>query len=344
MNDITFPAEWELDSHILLALPNPETDWNYILPEAVDQWRRLLHALDSNGEKCILLVSERGEAERILADVPLENTIFIEMPYNDTWTRDYGPISVMRYGRLRALDFGFNGWGLKFAADRDNLVNLRLAREGLLAEGAYRNLRSFILEGGSIETDGAGTLLTTTTCLLQPNRNGGMSKAEIADTLCRELGVDHILWLEDGRICGDDTDSHIDTLCRLAPSDTIIFTGCRGADNFHFEALLRMRAQLMMFRNPVGEPYNLLELPLPDPIYEDTGERLPATYANYLVTKRNIFMPVYGQPQKDELACQTVRIAFPEHKVVPVDCRTLIRQHGSLHCSTMQIPSELIRF
>ena len=127
----------------------------------------------------------------------------------------------------------------------------------------------------------------------------------------------------------------------MAPGATIIFTGCRNIDDTQFEELLAMRAQLTLFRNREGNPYNLVELPLPDPVFDDEGNRLPATYANYLVTERNIFMPVYNQPANDMLACQTVKVVFPDHNVVPVECLVLLRQHGSLHCSTMQIPDNL---
>lgn len=337
-NDIRYPAEWELDGPVLLALPHDDTDWSDILPDAIDQYRRIINALTSNGEEVLLLVPDAGKARETLSDCPLEHVTMVEMPTNDTWTRDYGPITVNRHGRIRAIDFGFNGWGLKFAADRDNLVNMRLAEQQVLPVGMYRNRREFILEGGSIDTDGEGTLLTTTRCLLSPNRNGGGTRAEIGEQLTRELGVDHILWLDYGTLIGDDTDSHIDTLCRMAPGNIIFFTGCRDMDDPQFEELLHMRAQLSMFRNAEGLPYNLVELPLPDAVVDVDGSRLPATYANYLVTPHAVYMPVYNQPEKDELACQTVRIAFPDHKVVPVECTTLTRQHGSLHCSTMTLP------
>lgn len=337
-NGICYLAEWELDGRILLALPHEETDWAEILPEATDQYRRLLEALVGNGEKILLVVADAASALEHLKGLDFNNIDMVEIPTNDTWTRDYGPITVNRHDRLRALDFGFNGWGLKFAADRDNLVNLNMSRNGVMPVGLYRNCREFILEGGSVDTDGRGTVLTTTRCLLSPNRNGGGTRAEIGERLSRELGTDHILWLDYGYLEGDDTDSHIDTLCRMAPVNIIFFTGCRDMDDPQFEELLHMRAQLSMFRNAEGEPYNLVELPLPEAIYDEDGQRLPATYANYLVTPRGIYMPVYGQPEKDELACQTVRIAFPDLPVIPVDCRTLIRQHGSLHCSTMAVP------
>lgn len=337
-NDIHYIAEWELDGPVLLSLPHEDTDWCDILPEAIDQYKRIINALTANGEEVLLLVPDAVKARETLADCPLEHVTLVEMPTNDTWTRDYGPIAVNRHGRIRAIDFGFNGWGLKFAADRDNLVNMRLAERQVLPVGMYRNRREFILEGGSIDTDGEGTLLTTTRCLLSPNRNGGGTRAEIGEQLTRELGVDHILWLDYGALIGDDTDSHIDTLCRMAPGNIIFFTGCRDMDEPQFEELLHMRAQLSMFRNAEGEPYNLVELPLPAAVTDEEGNRLPATYANYLVTPRAVYMPVYNQPEKDELACQTIRIAFPDHKVVPVECTTLTRQHGSLHCSTMTLP------
>ena len=334
-------AEWEGCRSVLLALPESHTDWNYILEEARDQYRRIILALTSNGLHCVVLTADKVSAETLLAECDQSLLTLIEMDYNDTWTRDYGQIFVERGDRLRALDFGFNGWGLKFASDNDNLVNLRLKERFVIMPETYRNERDFTLEGGSIETDGHGTLLTTSLCLCSENRNGGRSKPALNDILKDRLGVDHVLWLDYGALAGDDTDSHIDTLCRMAPDNTILFTGCRDMDDPHFEELLKMRAQLTMFRTPEGEPYNLVELPLPSPIYDENGDRLPASYANYLVTPDKIFMPTYSQPENDMLACHTVKIAFPDHEVVPVECSTLIKQHGSLHCATMQIPDNL---
>ncbi len=335
-------AEWESCECILLALPESHTDWAYILNEAREQYKSLIEAFTSNKTHCLVLTSEKKSAVELLNECNSDYLTIIEAEYNDTWTRDYGPISVIKEDRRRALDFGFNGWGLKFAADKDNLVNLHLSERKIIPSSVYRNERDFVLEGGSIETDGNGTFLTTTRCLTSPNRNGGKNKAEIGEILNRRLGAEHILWLDCGALAGDDTDSHIDTLCRMAPENIILFTGCRNFDDPHFEELLRMRAQLEMFRNAEGIPYNLVELPLPDAIYDENGERLPATYANYLVTPSHVFMPVYGQPLNDSLACQTIKIAFPDHQVIPVDCCTLIKQHGSLHCSTMQLPEGII--
>lgn len=336
-----FLPEWTPTDGVLLALPHEDTDWNYILDEALEQYKRLAEGLVEEGEHVVLLCQDREKAEKLFHKRFLPGISFIEAEYNDTWTRDYGPVSILKNGDLRGLDFGFNGWGLKFAADKDNLVNRRLHEASVFNKNTYRNESAFILEGGSVDTDGKGTILTTTRCLCSPNRNGGLSKHQADLKLREKLGADHILFLDYGELIGDDTDSHIDTLARMAPDNIILFTGCRDIDDPQFEALLKMRAQLSMFRNSEGEPYNLVELPLPDAIFDEEGQRLPATYANYLVTQNVIFMPTYGQPQKDELAMQTVRIAFSDHKVKGIDCRTLIKQHGSLHCATMQLPKGL---
>ena len=342
MSDIRFIPEWEPVEYVMLALPNKDTDWDYILPEAIDQYQRLAKAISDEGINIILLCRDEAEAREIMKDCDQERMNYLTIDYNDTWTRDYGMISVVRNDRLRALDFGFNGWGLKFASDKDNLVNLHLNEKGAISPLAYRNERDFVLEGGSVETDGNGTVMTTSRCLQSPNRNGGKTKAELNRELLERLGADHVLWLDHGALEGDDTDSHIDTLARLAPDDTIVFTGTRDFDDPQFESLLAMRAQLSLFRTAEGNLYNLVELPLPDPVLDEDGSRLPATYANYLVANRVIFMPTYAQPDKDELAMRTIRIAFPGYKVIGVDCRTLLRQHGSLHCATMQIPAGII--
>lgn len=336
-----FLPEWTPQESVLMALPNINTDWAYIIDEARAQYGRIIDSLTSEGVRVVLVCDDADKTRELLHDVDHNLVSYIVTPYNDTWTRDYGPLTVIKDDRLRALDFGFNGWGLKFASDRDNLVNLHLNEMGAFNKGVYRNERAFVLEGGSVDTDGAGTVLTTTRCLCSPNRNGGLSKDEVTRKLHETLGAEHVLFLDYGALEGDDTDSHVDTLARLAPGNIIIFTGCRDMDDPQFEELLRMRAQLTMFRNVEGDPYNLIELPLPEAIYDEDGNRLPATYANYLVTDKVVFMPTYNQPANDVLAMQTIRIAFPEHKVVGIDCTTLIKQHGSLHCATMQIPQNL---
>lgn len=339
MSDIRLIAEWEPCECVMLALPHKDTDWNYILDEALSQYRRIVEAMTAEGVRIVLLCRDAEEASRLMADCDQSRIRYEEMDYNDTWTRDYGMLTAVRNDRIRALDFGFNAWGLKFAADKDNLVNLNLDRKGCLQPLVYRNERDFILEGGSVESDGKGTLMTTSRCLQSPNRNGGKTKGELNDILHDRLGADHVLWLDHGALIGDDTDSHIDTLARLAPDDTIVFTGTKDFDEPQFEELLAMRAQLTMFRTAEGNPYNLVELPLPAPVFDEEGRRLPATYANYLVANGTVFMPTYAQRDLDELAMRTIRIAYPDHKVTGIDCRTLLKQHGSLHCATMQVSS-----
>lgn len=333
-----FLPEWHPQQAILLTMPHAETDWDYMLPEALECYCGILHALSDCGSPVHLICRSPREAQEAFGDDLLKDVAIHTLDYNDTWVRDYGPLTVAEPEGLRLLDFGFNGWGLKFAANHDNLVNLQMARSGFLWQN-YCNQRDFVLEGGSVETDGLGTLLTTTRCLCSPNRNGGLTKAAAELQLRRRLGVDHILWLDHGALAGDDTDSHIDTLARIAPDDMIIFTGCRDHDDEHFTDLQLMAEQLRTFRTRSGNPFHLVELPLPEAIFDaDNGERLPATYANYLITNNAVLVPAYNQPQADELARRILASVFPGRKAVSVDCRALIRQHGSLHCATMQIP------
>lgn len=262
---------------------------------------------------------------------------YYEIPTNDTWARDFGPITVETDEGLKCVDFKFNGWGLKFAADKDNLINTRLELLSALP-GPLENRLNFVLEGGSIESDGRGTILTTSRCLLSPNRNGESSKQEIEKYMANTLGAKHVLWLDHGALAGDDTDSHIDTLARLAPNDTIIYCGAGDDSDPNNDHLKAMAVELKMLRTPEGNPYHLVELPLPSPIHDENGEQLPATYANFLISNDYIYLPTYGQERKDTLASLIIQTVFPDHVVVPVDCRALIRQHGSLHCVTMQLP------
>lgn len=294
-------------------------------------------------EQTLIVVAPDTSAPRsVLASHPnADRILYLDCPTNDTWARDFGAICVATPNGWEIDDFKFNGWGLKFPADRDNLITRRMVDAGLL-RGVYANRLGFVLEGGSIESDGRGTLLTTSECLLSPNRNGDLLREEIEVRLREYFGLDRVLWLDRGALDGDDTDSHIDTLARLAPDDTIIYVGCPDKDDKHYEELAAMKRQLMELRTPAGLPYNLIELPWPDAIYDEDGCRLPATYANFLVMNNTILMPSYGQPLNDNLAARTVRIAFPDHKVRSIDCRALIRQHGSLHCVTMQLPAEVL--
>lgn len=337
-NSLRFPAEWEYAGPVMLAWPHEDTDWAYILPQVRECFAQMARAIARFTP--VLIVGPANairNARDTLADIPANRLITAEVPTNDTWVRDYGPLSVQNGSDVALLDFAFNAWGLKFAANLDNQVCRVLDAKGLWQFPLLNNL-DFVLEGGSIESDGRGTLLTTAECLFGPNRNPALSRSQILDRLADSFGFSHFLILDHGALQGDDTDSHIDTLARFAPHDTIIYATQPGSSP-QARSLTRMAEQLASFRRPDGSPYNLIGLPLPDPIADpDDGHILPATYANFLALPDAIIMPAYGQPRNDRLAADILRIAFPEHEVVPVDCRPLIRQHGSLHCATMQLP------
>lgn len=339
---VRFLPEWEQQEAVVMALPDEHTDWAYMLEEVIRCYKEIAEEIIDSGEKLILLCRNKKFAAECMAELPQESIIYIEMPINDTWTRDYGFISVANNGEIKLLDFGFNGWGLKFASNNDNLANLNLCKLKYISDDRYVNYRDFVLEGGSLETDGKGTLLTTTKCLCSDNRNGGKSKEKIEAILGKRLGINHFLWLDYGYLAGDDTDSHIDTLARLCPNDSILYVGCRDIDDEHFEELLKMKAQLMTFKTSEGNPYNLIELPMPDPIYDETGERIPATYANYLVLNDRVLLPTYNQPNNDILATHLLKVVYGDKEIIPIDCTALIKQHGSLHCSTMQVPKDAL--
>jgi agmatine/peptidylarginine deiminase len=235
------------------------------------------------------------------------------------------------------LDYCFNGWGEKFPAGLDNAINRRLYDLGEIT-GEYVDCLDFVLEGGSIESDGKGTVFTTSSCLLAPHRNQPLTKAQIEERLKHDLCAERILWIDYGHLTGDDTDGHIDTLVRICPDDTILYVGCDDPEDEQYEDLRRMEAQLTTFRTLDGRPYRLKKLPLPRPIYED-DDRLPATYANFLVINGAVLCPTYGQSDLDDEALHTIGEAFPGRDIIGIDCRPVICQHGSLHCCTMQYPS-----
>ena len=320
------PAEWEPQEGVQLTWPHAGTDWAPILNDIIVVYHSMAREI-ARRERLIVVAPE--DAAR--------DCVKIICPTNDTWARDHGFISLVDdNGHRRLLDYKFNGWGEKFEASLDNAINRRLYNLGEIA-GEYSDNLDFVLEGGSIESDGRGTIFTTSQCLLAPHRNQPMTKAEIEERLRRDLCAERVLWIDFGNLIGDDTDGHIDTIVRVCPDDTLLYMGCDNPEDEQYEDLRKMEAQLQSFRTLEGKPYRLMKLPMPHPIY-DGEDRLPATYANFLIINDAVLCPTYNQPDIDSEALRIIAKAFPDREIIGIDCCPVIRQHGSLHCCTMQFP------
>lgn len=328
------PAEWAEQQFVQLTWPHAETDWAYMLNEVNECFVNIAREIIKH-ESLLIVCNDTDEVEQWLGDTDLSRITFAEMPTNDAWARDHGGITVLEDGKPVIYDFTFNGWGMKFAANHDNMITRRLYTAGIFGEARHRNCFNFVLEGGSIESDGEGTLLTTAECLLSDNRNN-LSEEDVEAKLKEYFGLKKVLWLNHGYLAGDDTDSHVDTLARLCDKSTIAYIKCEDMDDEHYDALRKMKKELRQFRNSEGRYYRLIPLPMADAVYED-NERLPATYANFLIINGAVLMPTYNSP-KDEIARQQLQKAFPDREIVGINCLALIKQHGSLHCVTMQYP------
>ncbi len=334
------PPEWAPQSAVMLTWPRRDGDFARHF-EAVERNFVAIAVAIGRYENLHVNVAEDapGLAARLVAaGVPNERLRVYAMPNDDVWARDHGPITVLRGGKPVHLDFSFNGWGGKFPAERDNALTSRLIT--LDAWQAPVETVDFVLEGGAIEVDGAGSLLTTERCLLAPTRNPRLYRAGIEQVLKDQLGVHRILWLRHGDLLGDDTDGHIDTIARFCDAGTIAYQGCEDRDDPHFAELAAMAQELAALRTAEGKPYRLVPLPLPAALYDpDDGRRLPAGYANFLIVNGAVLVPVYGDAVNDPAALQRLRPCFPGRDIVPIECRALIHQYGSLHCVTMQIPA-----
>ncbi len=342
MRNVAFrlPAEWEEQEGVMLTWPHEGTDWVSILDEVTDTYCRMAREIAAREELYIVCHDEAKVRSALAPHLDAEMLRRVHLfacPTDDTWARDHGFISLVDdRGRRRLLDFRFNGWGQKFPSANDNMICRRLAERQAI-EGDYECHLDLVLEGGSIESDGRGTLLTNTQCLLSVNRNEPISISGIEFQLKHHLCISRVLWLHHGYLEGDDTDSHIDTLARLCPGDAIAYVRCTDESDPHHHELSLMEAELEGLRPAGGEPYRLIPLPMARPAYAADGHRLPATYANFLPINGAVLVPTYGT-DLDDAALQAVGLAFPDREVVGIDCRVLIEQHGSLHCCTMQLP------
>ena len=337
------PAEWEPQSCVQLTWPHEETDWQPYLMEINHTFVEMVEAITRFEP---VVIAARSETDVPLRVREMESVSIFECPTNDTWARDHGAITLVDRDTESPsvmLGFCFNGWGKKFPADLDNAIARKLWEAGAFGRKMmFEDHDDFVLEGGSIESDGRGTVFTTSQCLMAPNRNQPMGREEIEQELKRRLHAERVVWLDHGKLVGDDTDGHIDTIVRVAPDDTLLYVKCEDREDEQYDDFLALEQQLKSLLTSEGHPYRLIPLPMPAPIYEQEGEergqRLPATYANFLVINGAVICPVYGQPENDRKALEGIAEAFPGREIIPIDSRTIIRQHGSIHCLTMQFP------
>lgn len=355
MNDqhtsYVLPAEWATQSGIQLTWPHENTDWAPYLDAITDTFIQLAREI-ARQEKLIIAARNPEEVERILRQhIPeghIKNIRIFECYNNDTWARDHAPLTLMpadakthNAGEPMLLDFKFNGWGEKFEWQHDNCITRSLFEQQAF-NGNIKSYKQFVLEGGSIESDGKGTIMTTSFCLLAPNRNQPMNQNDIEHSLINYFNARRVVWLHHGKLVGDDTDGHIDTIVRLCPNDTIVYQGCDDKEDEQFTDFKLLEDELRKLSTLNGESYKLLKLPMPDAIF-DGGQRLPATYANFVILNRSVIVPAYRQKNKDTEAARIIKQAFPDKEVVCIDATTVVRQHGSLHCLTMQYPCGVIK-
>ncbi len=330
------PAEWEKQDAILIAWPDIHTDWKDILNEVEKLYLSIVKEI-SEYEKVIIITLKPIILKKLFSKqkINIKNIIFIEVPYNDTWARDFGPITIKNDNGFEILDFTFNGWGLKFASNFDNTITRNIAQKGIF-NSPVKTL-NFVLEGGSIETNGKGIILTTENCLLSPNRNPEFSKEEIEEKLKFYLGAEEVIFLKYGHLIGDDTDSHIDTLARFVNENTIVYVSPpEDQKDPHYNDLKLMEEELSSLK----DRFNIIPLPFPRAIF-NKKERLPATYANFLITNESILLPIYND-KNDNLAIEILESIFTKKKIVPINSIPLIKQHGSIHCITMQLPQGVL--
>ena len=334
------PAEWFPQSGVQLTWPHAKTDWAPILHECQECYVRMALEIALR-ERLLIVTPHVSEVENLLRErLPqraLQNITLHDIPNNDTWARDHGFITLIGDEHPTLLDFRFNGWGEKFEATLDNEICRHMNEQHIL-NGTYEDHLDMVLEGGSIESDGQGTILTTTQCLMAPHRNQPLTQADIEERLLSILHAQRVLWLDHGYLAGDDTDSHIDTLARFCSPQSIAYVQCTDPQDEHYEELRLMEEQLKSFRTLQDEPYLLIPLPMAPKRYDEDGQRLPSTYANFLIINEAVLMPTYGDKTLDETAKQQLQKAFPRHDIIAIDCQVLIHQHGSLHCCTMQFP------
>ncbi len=341
LHTLRLPAEWEPQSAVLIAWPHAGTDWAERLASVETTYVSLAAAITRFQRLAVVIADQTLErhVQTLLGDagVDLSKVRFLQLPYDDTWLRDSGPITLKAGNEtFQVTDFRFTGWGGKFGAEQDDALICGLVDAGVFGNATHKRI-DWALEGGGIESDGEGTVLTTWRCLVQ--RHPEQSREEMSEMLRHSLNASRVLWLDYGYLEGDDTDAHIDTLARFAPGHRIVFQACNDVSDPHYKELHRMAAELAALRTADGRPYELCPLPWAQPV-RDGDRRLAASYANYLVINDAVLVPAYDDPVDGE-AARIIGSAHPGREVVQISCRPLIWQNGSLHCITMQLPSGL---
>lgn len=336
----TLPPEWSPQSGAMLTWPHIHSDWKQFLITVEPVYIEIAREI-SKREKLIIVCYDNQHRTHIKklfsgASIDASGIEFTISQSNDTWARDHGPITVYKNKTPVLLDFEFNGWGKKYACELDNGITENLVQSGILTKATHKK-PGIVLEGGSIEVNGRGEMLTTTRCLLSNKRNPDLNQTQLEEKLHTLFNLKQIYWLDHGYLSGDDTDSHIDTLARFCNDDTIVYTSCDNKNDEHYQELKLMEEELRSINSKHNKQFNLIPLTIPDAIYNDAGERLPANYANFFIINGAVLVPVYGD-KADINAVTTLKACFPQREIVTINCLPLIQQYGSLHCITMQFP------
>lgn len=331
------PPEWQRHAATWLAWPKDPLTWPGRVAAVQEVFLKMIAALAPHETVCLLVDGEAADRQvrsRIASIPGSANVICHRIETVDSWIRDYGPNFILgRNGELAYNDWIFNAWGNRYEElKQDNSIPARL--EALLRVPRFEP--GIVLEGGSIDVDGAGVCLTTEQCLLHPNRNPHLSRNEIEESLKDFLGVQKIIWLGDG-IAGDDTDGHVDDLARFVSPDTIVCALEEDTLDLNYRPLQENFKRIARATNMDGKPYNVVSLPMPAPVQSDTG-RLPASYANFYLANDVVLVPTFNH-ELDGRVLEILRKLFPARAVIGIDCRDLIWGMGAIHCVTQQQPA-----
>jgi len=332
-----FPAEWEPQEAVWFAWPTRDDLWDGVLSKVREQIAAL-YVLAARYQPVRVLCPMAAQSN--LTDLikhagGVGNIELFDYETDDVWCRDYGPLFLLSAdgSQLCLADWAYNAWGDKFPLqEKDNRASEWIA----VKLGVRRFAFDSILEGGAIESNGAGKILTTEVVLLNPSRNGVVTREEVENLLADGLGVEEVLWLGDGLV-GDDTDGHIDNLARFFKEDGILLAEATNPSDGNYPALAENIRRVGKYRTPAGTPYQIVTVPIPDPIYAG-GERLAASYLNFLVLNGAVLVPTFGQPERDESAMEIIAACFPGREIIGFDCQLIVREGGAIHCMSQHQP------